>query len=250
MNLVGTSETRDILVLKSYLEKQFNQELECLNHIILEAELNELAYGWNGKSNYYSGQRDCLRFVQQDYESIDHDNPPEFFSYLQEKEIHYAFEAQRASAQFSGNSQSNEAYTKGYREWLSRILSVMEGIQGYVRDETEEGGSVSDYLSLLTKADQFADEQLAILYLDMGITLEEIKELRVPYWRELLLVYQLNLRELYFYCPDAENNPLPNFKAEAESLKRAGNQLGLSRLIEDKLLYLIHEMNGLLNQLR
>lgn len=45
MNIVGTSKPRDSLVLKSYMAKQFIQELEYLDHIIIEAELNELVYG-------------------------------------------------------------------------------------------------------------------------------------------------------------------------------------------------------------
>ncbi|WP_366533426.1 hypothetical protein ACOJIU_18280 (plasmid) [Carnobacterium maltaromaticum] len=105
------------------------------------------------------------------------------------------------------------------------------------------GGSVKEYIKEIEKADDFATKQVEILFIDMGITVEELKQLKVPYWKEFTGAYHSLLTELYFFDPNMKPNPLPNFKRELEKLKAEGTSWDQTFLIEDKFTYLITELN-------
>ncbi|MFS7398469.1 hypothetical protein [Carnobacterium maltaromaticum] len=102
---------------------------------------------------------------------------------------------------------------------------------------------MQEYVQEIEKADDFATKQVETLFFDMGITVEELTQLKVSYWKEFIGGYHSLLTEMYFIDPNMKPNSLPNFKRELEQIKLEGSNWEQTFLIEDKFDYLIKELN-------
>lgn len=233
--------SNDSLIVKKYVLKKYTEELDYLSATTLEAELNGLLSGTLEKSYFYQGQRDCLMRRVKDYEAIDETNPPEVLDFTREKSSSWNYEIYPTLE----NVKETELaiYRLGYQERMTTCMALLKGLSGFIQDESPMGGSVKEYINELEKADDFATNQLEILFLDMGITIEELIQLKVPYWKEFAGAYHSLLTEMYFIDPNMKPNPLPNFKRELEQRKKEGSSWEQSSLIEDKFAYLVTELN-------
>lgn len=236
--------SNDILVVKKYVLKKYTEELDYLSATALEAELNGLLSGSFEKSYFYQGQRDCLVNKLKEYENIDELVPPNITEFAKEKINNWTYEIYPEIE--SDKENELEMYRLGYQERAKNCMALLTGLSGFVQDDGPMGGSVKQYIEEIEKADDFATKQVETLFTDMGITVEELKQLKVPYWKEFTGCYHSLLTELYFIDPNMQPNPLPNLKKELEQLKLEGSNWEQSFLIEDKFDYLIKELNQLL----
>lgn len=234
-------DSNEILLVKKYVLKKFTEELDYLSATALEAELNGLLSGSFEKSYFYKGQRDCLLNKLKEYENVDELVTPNVVEFARDKINSWTYEIYPEIE----NAKENELemYRLGYQERAKNCMVLLTGLSGFVQDDGPMGGSVKEYIEEIEKADDFATKQLETLFLDMGITVEELKQLKVPYWKEFTGGYHSLLTELYFIDPNMKPNPLPNFKQELEQLKLEGSNWEQTFLIEDKLDYLIKELN-------
>lgn len=234
----------DILLVKKFVLKKYTEELDYLSATALEAELNGLLSGSFEKSYFYQGQRDCLVNKLKEYENINELVPPNIIEFAREKINNWTYEIYPEIE--SDKENELEMYRLGYQERAKNCMELLTGLSSFVQDDGPMGGSVKEYIEEIEKADNFATKQLETLFLDMGITVEELKQLKVPYWKEFTGGYHSLLTELFFIDPNMKPNPLPNFKKELEQLKLEGSNWEQSFLIEDKFDYLIKELNQLL----
>lgn len=234
----------DILLVKKFVLKKYTEELDYLSATTLEAEFNGLLSGSFEKSYFYQGQRDCLLNKLKEYDNIDEQVPPSIIEFVREKINNWTYEIYPEVE--SDKESELEMYRLGYQERAKNCMALLMGLSGFVQDDGPMGGSVKEYIEEIEKADDFATKQLEILFIDMGITAEELKQLKVPYWKEFTGGYHSLLTELYFIDPNMKPNPLPNFKRELEQLKAEGTSWDQTFLIEDKFDYLIKELNQII----
>lgn len=193
------------------------------------------------KADFYIGQESCLKQILSEYNSISEENAPCLLEFLKKKQHlweRYSYRIQNKSV----------AYQQGFQQRLDICLSLVTGLQGFLQDDGPFGGSALEYIHTLEKADQFAEEQLASLLKDIGFTLEELRQYQVPFWQEYISVFCLNMREIYFCCPDLETNPTPIVQKEILRLKENNDTYALCDLVERKLQNVINELARLVNQ--
>lgn len=234
--------SKDLLLLKQYVLKTYQKEMAYIISTAVEAELRGLLTNSLEKSEFYRGQQSCFEQILDEYRTVDEEEPQQVLTFLSEK-------IQTWKEYPDHVFDQSEAYQRGYRQRLEICYSLIVGLQGFLEDDSEFGGTIKEYIDGLEKADRFAENQLLELLLDMGMSVEELQTYQVPFWREYVSVYCFNMREIYFLCSDIESNPMPIIKKEILRLKSSNEKAALSKLVEEKFQNIIEEMNTLLDQL-
>lgn len=233
---------QDLLLLKHYVLRSYQQEMGYIISTAVEAELRGLLINSLDKAEFYRGQQSCFEQILDEYRLIEEEYPQPILLFLSEK--------RQLWKEYPGDLfDRSEAYRCGYQQRLDICYSLLTGLQGFLEDDGKFGGTTEEYIDGLEKADRFAENQLSELLLDMGMSLEELQKYQVPFWREYVSVYCSNMRKIYFLCSDIESNPMPIFKKEILRLKSRNDELALSNLVEEKFQNIIEEMNNLLDQL-
>ncbi|EOK19362.1 hypothetical protein WQ3_02625 [Enterococcus faecalis EnGen0338] len=234
------TQEKDLLLLKEYVIKTYQQDLEFIIATAVEAELRGLLSNSFGKADFYKGQQACLEQVLEAYKSISENTTQDLLGFLSEKERLW-----ETDQRYTFNQ--SQPYKQGYEQRMDICRSLLTGLQGFLKDTTFIG-TTKEYITVLEEADQFADKQLMSLLFDMGLSMKELQHYQIPFWKEYISVYHFNMRELYFVCPDLEANPMPILKKEIERLKSNDDRLSLSMLVEEKFQNVINELCTLVKQ--
>lgn len=232
---------KDLLLLKDYVIRVYQQDLDFIISTAVEAELRGLLTNSLDKYEFYRGQQSCLERILNEYRSISEDALQNLFEFISEKRELW----ERYPKYIVDQSVS---FQKGYQQRLELCASLLTGLQGFLEDN-EFGGTIEEYIVVLEEADQFADKQLLRLLSDVGLTVEELQQYQVPFWKEYISVYRFNMRELYFSCPDIECKPMPIFQRKIKQLKSSNDETTLCNLLEEKFQHVTEEMCMLVNRL-
>jgi len=232
----------DLLLLKQYVLNTYPKELEYVSATVIEADLKGFLTNSMDKADFYKGQETCLEQILSEYRAINEEKNQCLLDFLSKK--------QRLWANYPYRIQNKSIpYQEGFQQRLGICQSLITGLQGFLLDDGPLGGSTTEYVHTLKKADKFAEDQLASLLTDMGFSLKELRQYRVPFWQEYISVFCLNMREIYFFIPDLECNPTPIIQKEILRLKESDSTFALSALVEEKLQNVINEQNSLIDQL-